>query len=147
MGNPRAQKILPQKNQLTTSDAEALEGAFAAKLSALGGDAAADNDNIEISKKGESANGKLNHEDDVRLGAKRTNGSPTIRCETAEQPVTPIGKTLRLRDRDQPQICKHATGLRAQPVRCASSQVRARTRPWAQGERRIYRAPLPYSSS
>src|SRR5205814_110829 len=28
-----AQKILPQKDQLTTSDAEALEGAFAAKLS------------------------------------------------------------------------------------------------------------------
>ena len=31
-------RILPQKNQLATSDAEAVENAFAAKLAALGGD-------------------------------------------------------------------------------------------------------------
>ena len=96
-----------QKNQLTTSDAEALEVAFAAKLSDLGGDAL--NENVEISKQGESANDKLNHEDEVRLGAKRKNGSPSIRGETAEQSVTPIGKTLRLRDRD------HLKFVSAQP--------------------------------
>ena len=95
-----AQKILPQKNQLTTSDAEALEGAFAAKLSDLGSDAAAENENVEISEQGESANDKLNHEGDLRRGTKRKDGSPTVRCETAEQLVIPIGKTLRLRDRE-----------------------------------------------
>src|SRR5207248_2985137 len=57
-----AQKILPQKNQLTTSDAEALEIAFVAKLSDVRSDAAAENENVEISKQSESANDKLNHE-------------------------------------------------------------------------------------
>ena len=99
-----AGKILPQKNQLTTSDAEALERAFAAKLSDLGGDAAAENENVEISRQGESANDKLNHQGDLRRDAKRQNGSPALTCETAEQSVTPIGKTLRLRDREHLKI-------------------------------------------
>jgi ERF superfamily protein len=95
-----AGKILPQKNQLTTSDAAALEVAFAAKLSDLGDDPAAENENVEISKRAETVNPKLNLEGDLRLGAKLKNGSPSTRCETAEQSVTPIGKTLRLRDQD-----------------------------------------------
>jgi hypothetical protein len=73
-----AGRILPQKNQLTTSDAEALEVAFAAKLSELGGDAAAENENVEMSKRSESASDKLNHEGDLWRGAKRTNGSPSV---------------------------------------------------------------------
>src|SRR5947209_1033256 len=84
--------LLPQKNQLTTSDAEALEIAFAAKLRELGGDAAAENENVEISKQGqESANEKPNHEVDLQRGANPRNGSPRISCKTAEQSVTPIG--------------------------------------------------------
>jgi hypothetical protein len=59
-----------------------------------------ENENVEVSKQGEeSANEKPNHERDLERGAKRKNGSPSIKCEAAEQSVTPIGKTLRLRDR------------------------------------------------
>jgi hypothetical protein len=90
-----AGKILTRKNQLTTSDAEALENAFAAKLGELGGDG----EKVEISKHGKPGNGELNDDGESRRGAKRKNGS-TVTSETAEQLVTPIGKTLRLRDRD-----------------------------------------------
>src|SRR3954454_8173239 len=62
-----------------------------------------ENENVEVSKQGEeSANEKPNHERDLERGAKRKNGSPSIKCEAAEQSVTPIGKTLRLRDRFHP---------------------------------------------
>jgi hypothetical protein len=124
-----AGKVLPQKNQLTTSDAEALEIAFAAKLSDLGGDAAAENENVDISKQGEeSAKEKPNHEGDLQRGEKRKNGSPSIKSETAQPSVTPIGKTLRLRDRD------HLKFVSAQPcLACGRSPSDAHHLKFAQG--------------
>src|SRR5215218_7707737 len=53
-----AGKILPQKNQLTTSDAEALENAFAAKLGELGGEEPIEK--VEIREQSEGANDELN---------------------------------------------------------------------------------------
>jgi hypothetical protein len=95
-----AGKILPQKNQLTTSDAEAIENAFAAKLSQLGGEGPIGNTKVEISEHSEAGNGEVNPNRDTRRGPKRKNGSPSIATETAEQSITPITKTLRLRDRN-----------------------------------------------
>src|SRR5437763_83491 len=94
-----AGEILPQKNQLTTSDAEAIENAFAAKLSQLGGEGPIENTKVEISEQSEGANGELNANRHGR-GAKLKNGSASISSETAEQSITPITKTLRPRDRD-----------------------------------------------
>src|SRR4051794_14559993 len=124
-----AGKVLPQKNQLTTSDAVALEIAFAAKLSDLGGDAAAENENVDISKqREESAKEKPNHEGDLQRGEKRKNGSPSIKSETAQPSVTPIGKTLRLRDRD------HLKFVSAQPcLACGRSPSDAHHLKFAQG--------------
>src|SRR4051794_37070993 len=95
-----AGKILPQKNQLTTADAEAIENAFAAKLSQLGGEGPIENTKLEISERSEGAKGEVNPNEDTRPGPKRKNGSRSIATETAEQSITPITKTLRLRDRD-----------------------------------------------
>src|SRR4051794_31964385 len=118
-----------------------------------------ENENVEISKQGEeSANEKPNHERDLERGAKRKNGSPSIKCEAAEQSVTPIGKTLRLRDRihlkyvsDQPCMACGRSPSDAHHLRFAqgraSPQIRARTRAGAQGERRIHGAALPYPPS
>src|SRR5205085_11570183 len=59
---------------------------------------------------------------------KRKNGPPTVKCETAEQSVTPIGKTLRLRDRD------HLKFVSTQPcLVCARSPSDAHHFKFAQG--------------
>ena len=64
---------------------------------------------------------------DVRRGANRENG-PIVRGETAEQSVTPIGKTLRLRDRD------HLKFVSAQPcLACGRSPSDAHHLKFAQG--------------
>jgi hypothetical protein len=64
-----------------------------------------------------------NHERDLERGAKRKNG-----CEAAEQSVTPIGKTLRLRDRI------HLKYVSAQPcMACGRSPSDAHHLRFAQG--------------
>jgi hypothetical protein len=118
-------KILPQKNQLTTSDAEALENAFAAKLSDLGGDGLIENTKVEINEQSDSA---LNNDRHSQPGAKPKTGSFAIRGETAEPAVTPIGKTLRLRDRD------HLKFVATQPcLTCGRSPSDAHHLQFAQG--------------
>jgi hypothetical protein len=122
-----AQRILTLKNQLTTSDAQEVETAFAAKLSELGDDVAPLIEpevvvSAEVSGDGEptTANGdaifdrepvpkperpkpgrKLNGSRVPRRTATCENRSAEeIPSETAQQLVTPLGKELRLRDRD-----------------------------------------------
>jgi len=117
-----AGRILPQKNQLATSDAQAVETAFAAKLDKFGedGGAAAGADlplpgtNTGVAKDGEPATttdgGSANqqHSPYPKLNGHR-GPQPTSRSGSAEgvtsvaviqRTITPIRKTLRLRDRD-----------------------------------------------
>ena len=123
------QRILALKNQLTASDAQAVEAAFAAKLDELGNNGVAPFDTPEagaragIDGKNEAAtaNGndgsnaepmpasekreparKLNGSRIPRRAAKSQNGSVDgVTSEApAQQPVTPLSKPLRLRDRD-----------------------------------------------
>src|SRR5205823_2116079 len=115
-----AARILPQKNQLVTSDAVRLEDAFAAKLSQLERDRATEDRNAGIGKDAEPANGEssgsapaaaapqhtrspeLNgHRSPSRAPTGKNGSAKGVRLENvAEQSVTPIGKTLRMRDRD-----------------------------------------------
>ncbi len=121
-----AARVLPQKNQLVTSDAEEVETAFAAKLTELGDDGTAGPDltlpgtNGGGGKDGEPATGdgsgglpmaasprrspsrKLNGHRAPRHLATGENGSAEgVKSNAvARESVTPIGKTLRLRDRD-----------------------------------------------
>jgi hypothetical protein len=121
-----AGRVLPQKNQLVTSDAEELETAFSAKLTELGDDGTAGPDlplpgtNGGGGKDGEPATGdgsggppmavsprhspsrKLNGHRAPWRPARGENGSAEgvkSKAVTRES-VTPISKTLRLRDRD-----------------------------------------------
>jgi hypothetical protein len=122
-----AQRILSLKNQLTTSDAQAVESAFAEKLDALGGDGVASLDTFEADARAEggdsgpaAADGntsfdgepipasekpkperKLNGNRVPKRGAAHRNApvvGPT--SQIPAQPVTPLNKPLRLRDRD-----------------------------------------------
>jgi ERF superfamily len=125
-----AGRILPQKNQLATSDAQAVETAFAAKLDEFGeiggaaagadlprpgtnagvGDdnkpatAASDRPGSEplTASARHSRSGKLNGQRGPRRAATGENGSAEgVTSEAVVQrTVTPIRKTLRLRDRD-----------------------------------------------
>jgi hypothetical protein len=121
-----AQRILVLKNQLTTSDAQGVENAFAAKLIELGDDVAPLIEpevvvSAEVGGDAEPAiakgnaifqrepmpkpkkpkpGRKLNGSRVPRCAAARKNGSvEEAPSETAEQLVTPLGKELRLRDR------------------------------------------------
>jgi len=142
-----AGRILPQKNQLTTSDAQSVETAFAAKLCELNGDRPSQNTNNRV-KDAKAAEGEnwsltadlptLQHaespEQNSDVGPPRArwlkNGSADrVGSDTAiEQSVIPIGKTLRLRDRD------HLKFVSAQPcLVCARSPSDAHHLKFAQG--------------
>jgi hypothetical protein len=122
-----AQRILTLKNQLTTSDAQEVETAFAAKLNELCDDGAATLDRLEASTKAETngnsqpaiADGdssfdrepipaiekpkpgrKLNGNRVPKTGAAHRNASVVDATSQAPaQLVTPLSKPLRLRDR------------------------------------------------
>ncbi|WP_036054042.1 ERF family protein [Bradyrhizobium sp. URHD0069] len=123
-----AQRILALKNQLTTSDAQEVETAFAAKLNELGDDvapldrpepsaSAQDDGNTEPAAAKGSADSdsepmpasqkrkpprKLNGHRAPRRAATSENGSVDggVTSEDASQSVTTLSKPLRLRDRD-----------------------------------------------
>ena len=108
-----AGKSLPQKNKLATSDAEAVEIAFAAKLTEIGGDGTAKSKKLRVRKNRSEPNGNgsatgvaLHPTTPGKPGGDpdptRENGfaEPVPPEPAAEQSVNPIGKTLRLRDRD-----------------------------------------------
>jgi hypothetical protein len=157
-----AGKILLQKNKLVTTDAEVVETAFAAKLHEFGSAELPRSDtslrinntiesatsDISATETMQSASRKLNGRRMPRRSAERENGpAEAVTPEAVAQlSVTPIGKTLRLRDRD------HLKFVSAQPcVACGRSpsdaQVCARARPWPQSKRRIHGAALSYASS
>jgi hypothetical protein len=122
-----AQRILALKNQLTTSDAQEVETAFAAKLSELGdyiahlakpeavvsaevggdgqpttakGNAIVARESVPKPEKPKPGR-KLNGTRSPRCAATSENGPvEAVPSETAQQLVTPLGKELRLRDRD-----------------------------------------------
>jgi hypothetical protein len=121
-----AQRILTLKNQLTTSDAQELETAFAAKLNELGDDNAATLDAPEASARAETngnskvaiADGntsferepipasekprhgrKLNGNGVPKTGAAHQKASVNAISQAPAQLVTPLSKPLRLRDR------------------------------------------------
>jgi hypothetical protein len=139
-----AGKILPQKNKLVTSDAELLETAFAAKLHEFGSaelprsDASLGiNNTVEPATSDSSGTGtmprpprKLNGHRMPRPSTARQKGSAeSVSSETGAQlSVTPIGKTLRLRDRD------HLKFVSAQPcLACGRSPTDAHHLKFAQG--------------
>jgi hypothetical protein len=124
-----AQGILTLKNQLTTSDAQEVESAFAVKLHELGEDVAAPDppesatrienggdSNSELTAAGSDGSGrqptaaaeksnpapKLNGNRVPRRRAAGQNGSSDGATSEAaiQQPVTPLSKPLRMRDRD-----------------------------------------------
>src|SRR4051794_16139166 len=119
-----AGETLPRKNQLVTSDAEALENAFAAKLSEFGGDVPGSTKD-QIS--GKRADEGLKNARDRSRGA-NDNPAPTVSHETPRCSVSPIGKTLRLRDRD------HLKFVTQQPcLACGRSPSDAHHLKFAQG--------------
>jgi hypothetical protein len=132
-----AQGILALKNQLTTSDAQEVESAFAAKLSELGdevaplvkpemvaraeigvdsqpatanGSTGSENQPISASEK-RRPSGKLNGHRAPRRAVLEENGSTAgaTFSPATQQPVTPLNKPLRLRDRE------HLKFVSAQP--------------------------------
>jgi ERF superfamily protein/uncharacterized protein DUF968 len=121
-----AAKNLPRKNQLTTADAEAIESAFATKLTELGGAELLPSDTSGGTHKhgeptpsdGSSAlpmmarePRKLNRRRSTRrLASSKKASAEGVQPKAVAQPnVIPIGKTLRLRDRD------HLKFVSAQP--------------------------------
>jgi hypothetical protein len=131
-----AHQILGLKNQLTTSDAQEVEAAFAAKLDDLGNDGEAPFDTpeaiarAEVGRDSEPAiavnasfdrepiptsekpkpGRKLNGNRVPKRGAAHRNESIVGgTSQTPAQSVTPLGKELRLRDRD------HLKFVSAQP--------------------------------
>jgi hypothetical protein len=131
-----AGRILPQKNQLTTPDAQAIETAFAAKLGELEGDRPAKdpnpamgNDKSDKFRSNRAIPGHTARLEPIgaaqRCATKRDNGSA---AGSREKTVTPIGKTLRMRDRD------HLKFVSAQPcLVCARSPSDAHHLKFAQG--------------
>jgi hypothetical protein len=138
-----AGKILSQKNKLVTSDAEGVESAFAAKLHEFGSaelprsDASLGINNTVEPATSDSSGGtmprpprKLNGHRMPRPSTAREKGSAeSVSSETGAQlSVTPIGKTLRLRDRD------HLKFVSAQPcLACGRSPSDAHHLKFAQG--------------
>jgi hypothetical protein len=153
-----AWRVLPQKNQLVTSDAEALETAFAAKLNELSDDGAAGTDstlpgtNIVVGSEGEPeatsrecSGGEPMAASQQHSPSSRLNGRP--RClatgvegvtseATAQQSVTPLSKTATAARPGSPEVRQHpaVSGLRPQPVGCPPSQVCASPRAGAQSQ-------------
>jgi hypothetical protein len=133
-----AERSLPQKNKLVTSDAEEVERAFVAKLDELGGgEPVRTNLAPNIKKKSasqtdrppglESPSPKLNLQRMMRHTPPIKNGSAGSTA-TAPVSVMPIGKTLRLRDSD------HLKFVRAQPcLACGRSPSDAHHLKFAQG--------------
>jgi len=123
-----AQRILGLKNQLTTSDAQEVEAAFAAKLDELGNDGKAPFDPPETiarvavgrDSKPATADGNTNFDGEPiptsektkhahklngnrvpkRVAARRNASIAGATTQPAAQSVTPLSKELRLRDRD-----------------------------------------------
>jgi hypothetical protein len=137
-----AGKILPQKNKLVTTDAEVVETAFAAKLHEFGSaeltrSDTSLNNTIEPATSESSStpmmqspSRKLKGQSTQRRSAARENGlAEGVMSETVvELSVTPIGKTLRLRDRD------HLRFVSAQPcLACGRSPSDAHHLKFAQG--------------
>jgi hypothetical protein len=139
-----AGKILLQKNKLVTTDAEVVETAFAAKLHEFGSAELPRSDtslrinntiesatsDISATETMQSASRKLNGRRMPRRSAERENGSAeAVTPEAVAQlSVTPIGKTLRLRDRD------HLKFVSAQPcMACGRSPSDAHHLKFAQG--------------
>jgi hypothetical protein len=139
-----ATKILPRKNQLTTADAEAIESAFAAKLTELGSaELLACATTAGIHKRGEPTPSdgfsalpmiereprKLNSRRTTRaLSNNRSTEGVASKTALSSAAVTPIGKTLRLRDRD------HLKFVSAQPcLACGRSPSDAHHLKFAQG--------------
>jgi hypothetical protein len=114
-----AGRILPEKNQLTTSDALCLEAAFAAKLGWLEADRPPENEGNSGSDPANpkhTASPELNGHRGPRLAHEQGSDANVRSNPAADKPVTPIGKTLRMRDRD------HLKFVIAQPcVVCARS--------------------------
>jgi hypothetical protein len=109
-----AERSLPQKNKLVTSDAEAVEAAFGGKLEEL--DAP------------EQASTSLDSEPSSESPSPKLNGHAVRSKANARVPVTPISKTLRLRDAD------HLKFVRAQPcLACGRSPSDAHHLKYAQG--------------
>src|SRR4051794_7526907 len=129
-----AGRILPQKNQLATSDAQALEAAFADKLSQLEDDGPPAHPNGGFGDESSSVPAVAGSPQDTV--SPELNG-PFGRARTAKgkngageasKPVTPIGKPLRMRDRD------HLKFVSAQPcLVCARSPSDAHHLKFAQG--------------
>jgi hypothetical protein len=123
-----AGRILPQKNQLATEDAQALETAFTDKLSQLEDDQPRAHSNGGI---GEDVipTGAESSRLPPMAGHRQDTASPELNgrfsrraakgkdgASVAGKPVTPIGKSLRMRDRD------HLKFVSAQPcLVCARS--------------------------
>jgi hypothetical protein len=128
-----AEKVLPATNQLVTSDAEAIEIAFATKLTELGSiELSRSNTNLGHDKKGEAATIDSSASSTIGSPSRKLNGHRMPRRDvTNEDPVaavTPIGKTLRLRDRD------HLKFVAAQPcMACGRSPSDAHQLKFAQG--------------
>ena len=137
-----AGKILPQKNKLVTSDAEEVEIAFAAKLTEfISAELASSDTSFGINNTVEPATSdstgaatmqspsrKLNGHRTQRRSAARENGSAEGSEALEKLLVTPIGKTLRLRDRD------HLRFVSAQPcLACGRSPSDAHHLKFAQG--------------
>jgi hypothetical protein len=137
-----AGKILPQKNKLVTTDAEVVETAFAAKLHEFGSAELPRSDtSLRINNTVEPATSdstgaatmqspsrKLNGQRMKGRSAAPGNGSADGSEAVAQPSVTPIGKTLRLRDRD------HLRFVSAQPcLACCRSPSNAHHLKFAQG--------------
>ena len=138
-----AARTLPQKNKLVTSDAEDVERAFAAKLEELDTparastsvgieikDVRASSDSSGSALVIESPSPKLNgHRIELGSETDENRSSPNAGAKfTAHTSVKPIGKTLRLRDRD------HLKFVSAQPcLACGRSPSDAHHLKFAQG--------------
>ena len=148
-----AQGILTLKNQLTTSDAQEVETAFAAKLNELGDDVAAPDTPESATRVGGGGNSepataagsdgsgseptaatensnptpKLNGNRVPRRRAAGQNGSSDgATSEAAIQQVTPLNKPRPDAGPESSKVRDHPalSGLRSQPVGCASPSVR-----------------------
>jgi ERF superfamily len=127
-----AARILPQKNKLVTSDAEEVETAFVAKLTKFGSAELSRSDtSLGVNKKGEPATSDSSGRGTMEIPSRNLNGHCMPRRSTANGntvAVTPIRKTLRLRDRD------HLKFVSAQPcLACGRSPSDAHHLKFAQG--------------
>jgi hypothetical protein len=140
-----AENVLSAKNKLVTSDAEVLESAFAAKLIELGSaELSSGNTKFGINGTVDPATSDGSGAETMAGGSRKLKGQRMPRHsanerenESAERmsseavaprSITPIGKTLRLRDRD------HLKFVSAQPcLACGRSPSDAHHLKFAQG--------------